>query len=1566
MKEWKDNNKESGFAMMNDEQRTGLEIAVIGMAGRFPGASNINHFWNNLVQGVESIVFLTDEELERAGVSKDTYNRKDYVKSCGAVLENRDVFDAAFFGYTPAEAEMMDPQTRIFHECAWEALEHAGYDPGRYGQRIGLYAAAGSSFDWEVTTRLSGKRERLGDYASWLLDSNGFLPTRVSYKLNLTGPSVLLHTTCSSSLIAIDMACRSLLTGQCEIALAGGVSVGTAPREGYLYQDGMILSADGHCRAFDAEASGTVGGEGAGIVVLKPLEDAIRDSDHIMAVIKGFAANNDGSRKIGYTAPSTVGQSEVIMAAMDMAAVEAESITYVETHGTGTALGDPVELKALSTAFATDKKQFCRIGSVKTNIGHLDEAAGMAGFMKTVLALQHRVLPPSLHYKKANPNIDFENTPFQVNAGATEWKDDGYPLRAGVSSFGIGGTNAHLVLEEPPQEMRRQETKVINYAGKQQQLLLLSAKTETALAQVSANLAQHFKDNPDLNLADAAYTLQVGRSVMEHKQALVVSSADEAIAMLSDKKADTSIRYASKDVDVPIVFMFPGQGSQYVDMGKVLYETEPVFREKLDYCVHILEKETGRDYREVLYPSIITEQTKQAINETEFAQPLLFSIEYALASVLIKWGIKPSAMIGHSLGEYVAACLAGVLSLEEALKLVALRGRLMQSMPPGGMLSVQMPQQDLYKLLRAEQGLSDLSIAVINTPMNCVVSGPDAQISLLEDRLLEEGCLSFRVHTSHAFHSDMMTPMLPEFRSAIERLNVQAPSIPYVSNVSGNWMEADQVLDREYWPNHLLSAVRFSDGIQKLLEYESCLLIEVGPGRTLSSFVAKHDVPKDKYKVLNLIKHPNETVSDDVHFTAQLGKLWSWGVNINWKSYHLPASRSRTPLPAYPFEGQRYWLDIDMDQITMKEQLVPIDKKEQLADWFYAPIWKQSRNHVSRVTSSRSRVLLLADSGEFGSRLKHAWAENGKEVILVHSGDSYRKELDGTYTVCSEQSSDYDQLFSDLEACKIIPDVIAFAWEIERIGHIAVEEVEAEMIARESSSAMACLIRIAQSLGRRSIHTPMEIVVLSNSIHQITGEEQLQPEQAVVLGPIRVIPLEYANLTCRSVDIALPLSQAWNRKFFETITAEITSRMPEQVVAYRGGNRWVQDYEQVLLPSSEGTPALLKQQGVYVITGGLGGMGLAIARYLISELQAKVIMFARHLDPAKLEQANSLAAGGGELLVLQADVTNKDQLYRAVVEAEVQFGVINGVFHTAGVPDGGIMQFRSEKDTEQVLAPKTEGALHLYQIFKDRGLDFLFLCSSISSMLAPAGQVAYCAANNFLDHFALATSSTGHMHVVAVNWDTWRDTGMALDAEKRARSSHQISENFILEDGILAAEGIEVLKRILNVRLPQVVVSVSELSSKLTANQQKAQLAELLKTSNPLDESFANNDEQKTSNKGMEADREQTITMIWKEHLGVQHIGLEDNFFDLGASSLDLIQVRLKIMEKLKVELSIIDMYTYSTIAALSNYLGQPFKASEHSAEQETVEEVLVPTASGYERGQNRLQQRKRKLRGGD
>ncbi|WP_375770491.1 amino acid adenylation domain-containing protein [Archangium gephyra] len=865
-------------------------VALVGMAGRFPGAPDVETLWHNVRAGLESITVLTDAQLEAAGVPPALRADPKYVRARGR-MEGVELFDAAFFGYGPREAELMDPQHRLFLECAWEAFERAGYEPSRVPGAIGVFAGAGAP-DYlvhHVTAHLD-LEDVLGSLAAHLGNDKDHLTTRLAYKLNLRGPSITVQTACSTSLVAVQLACQSLLGFQCDLALAGGVSVRLPLDLGHLHTEGHIFSPDGHCRPFDARAQGTVPGDGVAAVVLKRLEDALRDGDHIHAVLLGAAVNNDGSAKVGYTAPGVEGQAEVVAKAHAHAGIDPSTIGYLEAHGTGTALGDPIELTALTEAFqrGTDRRGFCAIGSIKANVGHLNTAAGVTGLIKAALALEHQELPPSANFTEPNPRLDLAASPFYVPTTARPWPRGETPRRAGVSAFAMGGTNAHVVLEEAP-------ARTSTPSARGRQLLVLSARTESALAHASSRLAEHLERHPEQALEDVAYTLAVGRRAFGMRRAVVCGTHGEAIQRLREPALP---RGPARDV--PVVFLFPGQGVQRAGMGEELYRAEPVFRKELDHCASLLQPVLGRDLREVLFRAGNPEAEAE-LERTGLAQPAVFAFEYALARLWMSWGIQPAAMIGHSLGEYVAACLAGVFTLEHALSLVCARGKLMQSLPPGAMTAVPLAERELQPWLGPE-----LALAAVNGPASCVVSGPVSEVEALERRLEKAGLGFRRLRTSHAFHSAMMEPILAAYTEEVRRWPRSAPRIRLASNLTGTWLTAEEAADPAYWARHLRQTVRFGAGLDTLSSVPGAVLLEVGPDRTLSALAQARS---GDARVVTSLGAPGAGRSEQERLLEALGALWCEGVEVDWSAYHAGEARLRVPLPTYPFERHRFWLE---------------------------------------------------------------------------------------------------------------------------------------------------------------------------------------------------------------------------------------------------------------------------------------------------------------------------------------------------------------------------------------------------------------------------------------------------------------------------------------------------------------------------------------------------------------------------------------------------------------------------------------------------------------------------------
>ena len=1498
------------------------EVAVIGFAGRFPGARNTDEFWQNLRDGVESVSFFTKEELADSGVEPAHLAAPEYVPA-KAILEDVELFDAFFFDFSPREAEMLDPQHRVMLECAVEAFEHAGYYPESFNGRVGVYTgvSAGSYLNANLSSH-EDLIERVGAYQVDIGNHGEFVPTTISFKLNLKGPSINVQTACSTSLVAVHVACQSLLNGECDMVLAGGGSITFPHKEGYLYQEEGILSPDGHCRAFDSEARGTVGGEGAGLVVLRRLVDAVADGDTIHAVIKGSAVNNDGSLKIGFTAPSVNGQAEVIADAFAMAGVSAESINYIEAHGTGTALGDPVEIAALTQAFNVDRqmKNFCAIGSVKTNVGHLDAAAGVAALIKTILALKHAQLPPSLHYKNPNPKIDFANSPFFVNDKLVEWKQGETPRRAGVSSFGIGGTNAHVVLEEAPsQEPSAMPTRP-------QHLLLLSAKTSSALDAATANLTQYLKHNESVNLADVAYTLQLGRGGFSHRRFLVCKDRADALSALETRDALRLFTLSQEPRHRPVVFMFPGQGAQYTGMARKLYRGEPVFRKYIDLCAEQLTAYLNLDLRDVLYPNQDEEaEANRLMNQTFITQPALFCIEYALAQLWMSWGVIPAAMIGHSIGEYVAACLANVFSLDDALALVATRGRLMQDLPSGAMLAVMLSETETRSLLR-----NGLALAAVNGAKSCVVSGTSAAIHALHDRLKQRDVNSQVLHTSHAFHSEMMEPILDAFTEHVRQVQLNAPAIPILSNVTGAWLTSAQAIDPTYWSRHLRQTVRFADGLGNLLQDAERILLEVGPGQILSALVRQHPAQPGNQVVLNSLPRPRDGYTDTEFLLTSVGKFWLAGGEIDWAGFYAGEQRRRIPLPTYPFERQRYYLEPGSSHTSNGHSRPPSGKRADVADWFYLPSWKQlDLPRLPRLEKQRRSWLIFCDEGGVGEALVQRL--KGEEIVVVHAGDRLKRTSDRAYTVNPGAKKDYDALMSELVARGIKFQKVIHLWSLDGDK----STVSIESFDRAQQSGLYSLLFLTQALSEHSLTNSLQFVVVTDNVQEVSGDESLRPDRATVLGTCKVIPQEYPEITCRSIDVIVPrTTDVVTSRIVDQLVDELTGNVADRVVAYRGRHRWVQSFEPVRL---EKAPSRLSEGGVYLITGALGGVGLALAKHLAQTYKAKLALLGRsELPPVdewaqwlaehedandvsnKIRKVRELETAGAEVLLLRADVSNEEQMFAAVARTVERFGRIDGVIHGAAAGAGMDKEIRETTPVDCMahFQAKAHGLFVLEKVLQGTGYKFCLMLSSLSSILGGMTFAAYAAANIFMDTFVRKHNQAHSENWLSVNWDAWN---LNEDPGQNGRL------RAVADDSAISPEdGTAALERILSIGpVSQILVSTSDLYARLdrwvrfedsetTVTVEKPEVSVLHSRPKLLNAYVPPSNE-----------LEQDLVDTWRDLLGIEQVGIDDNFFELGGHSLLATMLLSRLRREFGVELPLRSFFESPTVSGLALTIAQ-------------------------------------------
>jgi acyl transferase domain-containing protein/thioesterase domain-containing protein/D-arabinose 1-dehydrogenase-like Zn-dependent alcohol dehydrogenase/acyl carrier protein len=1344
------------------------KIAIIGLAGRFPQAIDLEYFWTLLKNGREAVVEFSDEKLLATGIDPALLQHPDYVKS-GMVIPGIADFDADFFEMSARDAEITDPQQRLFLECAWQVLEQAGYPPATTDASIGVYA--GVSDNRYLSHCLEPNRETLlptvGAYRLFTLSGKDYIATRTAYKLNLTGPAMSIQTACSTSLVAVHVACQSLLNMECDMVLAGGASIAVPQEQGYLYQEGMIMSPDGHCRAFDAQAQGTTGGGGVGVVLLKRLDDALADGDTIHAVIRGSAINNDGADKIGYTAPSVSGQSAVILEAQSVAEVHPDEISYIEAHGTGTPLGDPIEIQALTQAFRakTQRKGYCAIGSVKTNIGHADAAAGIAGLIKTILALKHQKLPPSLHYERPNPQIDFANSPFFVNHQLVDWKaDEATPRCAGVSSFGVGGTNAHVIVEEAP---------ALESSGPSRplQLITLSAKTPTALESATHNLSDWLQSHEEIALADVAYTLNQGRQSFAYRRSLVCSDINDALQQLGNP-AGLAISKASEKART-VVFLFPGQGSQYLNMTRNLYASESVFKNAFDECTTLLTPSLGLNLRDLLYSD--NEQHHATLKQTAYTQPALFAVEYALAKLWMAYGVQPRAMLGHSIGEYVAACLAGVFSLEEALVLVATRGQLIQSLPSGAMLAVPLSEEEIQPWMTTE-----VSLAAVNDSKRCVVSGTHQAMASLQQALQAQGIESRALQTSHAFHSHLLEPILAPFSQKVGQMKLRPPKIPYLSNFTGDWIRSEQATDPQYWVSHLRHAVRFADNVQALFKHQTDILLEVGPGQTLLAMMRQEPEYSDRAVLVASLPRQRDTENqaEITQFLHTLGQLWSQGVDIHWPAFYAEEKRHRLPLPTYPFERQRYWIDAPKRQVhqaTGKSRVQSKDNNTDSKHWLYRPDWiKSAISNTTAVGTKAQHWVLFEDHCGVSQQLQQALLQQGHTVTTVQVNTTFKQQTANAYCINPQQAEDYESLVRTLAQTEF-PSQWLHCWMIsQEPSDNPFEQSELAL-----QLGFYSLLYLTQALGKCNINKPLDITVLSNQMQAVIDSDPVQPEKATLLGAVKTIGQEANNLHCRSIDITIPFD---NEPQIQSLLLELLTPINESVIAYRQGQRWTQNYQSVLWQSSLPTHRL-RQQGTYLITGGLGGIGLSLADYLAHHVQAKLILIGRSAFPAKMAWQNYLSEHektdaivqkihrlqklekeGAEVLVYNADVADRRQMQEVIESSQQHFGEIHGVIHAAGIPDGALIANRDSQTSALVLAPKVTGTLVLNQLLSEQPLDFFVLCSSLASIVGIAGQVAYCAANAFQDAFAQAQRHHPQTLFTAINWDTWQKVGMAVKA----------------------------------------------------------------------------------------------------------------------------------------------------------------------------------------------------------
>ncbi|MED1124973.1 non-ribosomal peptide synthetase/type I polyketide synthase [Bacillus atrophaeus] len=1498
-------------------------IAIIGMAGRFPGAENIDEFWRNLQNGKESISFFSDEELLAAGIDEQTFTRTDYVRAKG-IIEGPDLFDASFFGYSPGQAEVMDPQIRLLHEYAWKTLEDAGCVSADYEGKIGLFTGTTSNFQWlqHFADSLDGRMSELFEIGS--LNDTYTISTRVAHKLNLKGPAITLQTACSTSLVALHLACKSVLNGESDVALAGGVSILHPVTSGYIYQENMVKSPDGHCRAFDKDAKGTVGGDGVGFVAVKSLSRALAEGDRIYAVVKGSAVNNDGDQKVGFNAPSVEGQTQVIRDAIADAGIEPETISYIETHGTGTALGDPIEIEALTKAFQTNKTAFCRIGSVKTNIGHLDAAAGAAGLIKTVLSLKHHQLVPSLHFKEANPNINFKNSPFLVNDKLQMWKKTNTPRRAGVSSFGMGGTNAHVILEEAPVSEREEHPRAY-------QLFPLSAKTMNALEKTKDHLLEQMERNPELNAADAAYTLQAGRQHFDYRQMFVAKDRHDVIRLLSEKK-DRGLSRMSRiqeKQDKKLIFMFTGQGSQYVNMGRDLYREEPFFKETMDRCFHEFYETTGERLEDFLYPDQEHEDSAvKKLQETKYAQPAIFALEYALSLLLMKWGLRPWAMIGYSFGELTAAAVSGVFTLSDAIKLISLRGHVMQEAPAGTMLSVPLPEEELKAILP-----DHISLAVVNDA-SCIVSGLEHDIAVFEEQLKAEKVLCMRVKGSIAAHSQVMKSAAERFGQTAKHIAYEKPGIPFFSNLTGDWIADEEAADYEYWKRHMTETVRFAEGIAVLSKQENAIFIEIGPGQDLSVLVKRSIKDELRQHACNVLKNSKQSMSDVQFLLSRIGTMWMYGADIEWHSLHEDRNPRKISMPHYPFEKESYWYK--RNHIAAQKGKQHSGGKLPLQEWFYLPQWEKEILAISpEIETAEQSLLVFMEDSDFCHKLIRDLQSFYDSCVIIQKGHQYQQVEKGVYTLRPDSAEDYSRLFEAFEKDNIRYSRILHLWGLAEKDESA---DASEWIEQMQTNSYYSLLYLGQALKKKGTEQEISIFALSSLTYQLGGEDTLYPEKAIHLGPSMVISQETPFLRYRVIDIDSQKEGSWKEnKLLGLIKSELMAESGNLLTVYRNNKRYTRNFIRTAVPS-ESSGEHLRPGGVYLLIGGLGFIGLNAAKTIAEKTQGKLILTSRsglpprseweslistyaEDDPTvkKIKSVYEIEEAGAEVTVAAVDASCEADMTELVQMAELKYGSIHGVIYAAGVT--GERSFRMMEQTDKSFSnahfqAKMTGVAVLEKALAHRPLDFCFLISSLSPILGGLGFTAYTAVNQFVDAFVYDHNSRHPVQWTALNLDGWEFE----DGKKPDIPIGGDLENTLIR----AQEGREVFERIFTFEhTDQIVVSATDLQERIQKYVNRLQ--------QPNDEeqedvSLYGRPELTAEYAEPVTDIEKKLLVHWQSFFKIDQIGIDDDFFEMGGDSLKAITFISVIHQAFHVEIALPDFFKIPTIRQMADFISRAEK----------------------------------------
>lgn len=1467
--------------MNQTESNKNLEcIAIVGIAVRMPGAQDVRQFWENLKTGKESISLFSKDEMLEAGVSAEMIDLPNYIAAKG-ILEGVELFDANFFGIAPREAELMDPQHRVLMECAWAAMEDAGYVPAQYPGRIAVFTSAGMNTYLPVNLMSNPDLlEQVGGFELSIYNDKDFVPTRIAYSMNIKGPAIDIGTACSSSLVSTHLACQHLLTYQSDMALVGGVTIHLPQKVGHLHEAGSAYSPDRHCRPFDSTQSGLIDGNGAAVIIVKRLEDALNDGDKIHALIRGSAINNDGSDKVGYAAPSVNGQAEAILEALAVAEVEADTISYVEAHGTSTPLGDPIELAALTQAFrtGTNRTGFCGVGSVKSNIGHVDKAAGLAGLIKTTLALEHELLPPSLNWKAPNLKLQIEKTPFYVVHQPKAWPRTVQPRRAGVSSFGVGGTNAHAILEEAPLPEP-------SAPSRNRQIITLSAKTKQGLAEYTKNLATHLANNPDINMADVASTLQRGRKAFSQRLSFTCHSLQDAVNILQAENFNTSEDKHFTNA----VFMFPGQGSQYAGMAKELYQDEPTFRETVDTCAFILQPLLKIDIRTILFPpQDEIDQANVHLQETNITQPCLFTIEYALAKLWIEWGIKPKSMIGHSLGEYVAACLADVLSLKDALKLVARRSELMQGMVTGSMLSVPLSAERIRQDIKSSN--LAIEIAAVNSPALCVVAGSKEQIERYQSVLSQQHGIDSQVlKTSHAFHSAMMEPMLKSFEKVLTTVKLKAPSISYISNLSGTWITQQEATSPEYWCQHLRQSVCFSHGIQTILaETENALLIEVGPGKTLGQLARLNQNPSvASTTALNSLPTVHEKTSATDFILNSLAKTWVRYQPVDWDAFNQPEKRLKVSLPTYPFERTKYWIEAKKTKVeTTKVDLKLNQRQVDPNKWFYIDSWK-STPLLNPNSADKSTFLIFCSQSLAVETLQNTLQSNGHHVILAHSAPSFTQARAAQFNLDFKNSAQLDMLFSTLQQ------------EQQHFDHVLYFDENTG----STLNGTLEFLNIAQALGVLQGTQTRTCRFVGQGITGPFASATLHPIKASIFGLIASLAYEQPTTRCALLDVDT-LDAATLQKIYQWLLHDHT----KPITALRSGEYWELSLE--ALPLSH---APLKRQidhhKTYLILGGLDGAGQAFSQALADNVQGRLILSSREPNFKNNECVKAFIEGleksGSQVITLYLDPSQTDKLSQSLATFGQMPNTLDGLICCYDMLDSkpvGLVSAIKTNECETYLAAQRHFLKQLNDYVDTKQLDFCVVMSSLSAKIGGVGQTVHAMAGSYANAFVSQQSRRGTTPWMAMNWNRWTDNTNPAAA----------GTDFSVKEGMLAfIKGLDLLP------LPSVTIATSHPELR----KEHAVYSAADTTDTPATQELYERPTLEAEFIDASTPTELQLAKLWQECLKIKRIGVHDNFFDLGGHSLLAAQLIRQIKQTFQATVDLGLFFSAPSIAEQSQLI---------------------------------------------